>query len=378
MTLQGSQRRGMRRRMLQSGSGGSQTTDSSAAAMRPDRTTPYSKEARPENHPALGTWLPTRPLMLWGTILAFAAPIVAVVTLAATLDRILPRTLGAAAGREDAWIATASQLRECLSMAPRAGMAAWLGQLALVAAASVAISVRQMRRHRLDDYQGRYRAWGWIAGLAVVATLERQLPLAPLVSTVVSDATGILLGPGGMAWWLCLSIPCCLSVGLWAVLPMHERACTASVLATGGLAWLGSATCGWLEAGGPSDRLTLIGGGLTLVGDGLLLIAMLVAARSVLLEVRGEVRSRPGKGSRTSGTSKDQRADVGSQPRLVRDDDSDDASEAEDDADRSTQWSDGSDGSEDESEDAWDESGRRLSKSEKKRLRRMARMNRAA
>jgi hypothetical protein len=378
MTLQGSQRRGMRRRMLQSGSGASQTPDASAAATRPDRTTPYSKEARPENHPALGTWLPTRPLMLWGTILAFAAPIVAVVTLAATLDWILPRTAGGAAGRGDAWTTTAGQVRECLSMAPRAGMAAWLGQLALVVAACVAISVRQMRRHRLDDYQGRYRAWGWIAGLAVVATLERQLPLAPLASSVVADATGILLGPGGMAWWLCLSIPCCLAVGLWAVLPMHERMCTASVLAASGLAWLGAATCGWLEAGGPSDRLTLTGGGLTLVGDGLLLVAMLVAARSVLLEVRGEARIRPGKGSQTSGKSTATRADGGSQPRLVRGDESDDASETEDGADQSTQWSDGSDGGEDESDDAWDDSGRKLSKSEKKRLRKMARMNRAA
>ena len=378
MTLQGSQRRGMRRRMLQSGGNVSQSTDAQAAATRPDRTTPYSREARPENHPALGTWLPTRPLALWGTILAFAVPIVAVVTLAATLDRLLPRPDGSAAGRPDAWTATAGQLRECLSMAPRTGVAAWLGQVSLVAAACVAMSVRQMRRHRLDDYQGRYRAWGWIAGLAVVATLERQLPLAALMSTMAADASGILLGPGGIGWWLCLSIPTCLAVGLWVVLPMHERACTASVLAAGGLAWLGAAVCGWLAASGPSERLTLAGGGLTLVGDGLLFIAMLVAARSVLLEVRGEVRSKPAKGGPASGKPKDPRATDGSQPRIVRDDESDNASGTDDDSEPSTQWSDGSDGSEDESDDAWDDSGKKLSKSERKRLRRMARMNRAA
>jgi hypothetical protein len=40
----------------------------------------------------------------------------------------------------------------------------------LAIAATVALVVRAMRRHRRDDYRGRYRAWGWLAGLLVGAT----------------------------------------------------------------------------------------------------------------------------------------------------------------------------------------------------------------
>jgi len=359
MTLQGSQRRGFRRRMLQAGGAGAQETPTSGPPPRPDRATPYSRDARPENHPAVATRLPTRPFHLCSACLGVLLPIAGVIAASATVERWLPSP--AAAGR---WGHAVERIRECLDVSPRTGLAAWMGQVSLVAAATIAVSIRQMRRYRLDDYQGRYRAWGWLAALAVVATLERQLPLSELVSATIANASGIVLGPAGSGWGLCLAVPACLAAGLWAVLPMHERLATGLSLLAAGLAWVGAAACGWLGQGDALEQFRRLSGCLMLAGDGLFAMAMLMAAASVLREVRGEAAKPARQGKEEP--SHTERAE----PREV-------PSPAEPAA-SVTAWSDGSD-LEDEDGDAWDENGtRKLSKADRKRLRKLGRMNRAA
>jgi hypothetical protein len=365
MTLQGSQRRGFRRRMLQAGGNGGQETPPAEPQPRPDRATPYSKEARPENHPALATWLPTRSLHLVAACLGVLLPITAVIAAAATVDRWLPTP--ADAGR---WSHAVTQIRDCLDVSPRTGLAAWMGQGSLVAAACIAVSIRQMRRYRLDDYQGRYRAWGWLAALAVVATLERQLPLSELVSATIANASGLVLGPRALGWWLCLAAPACLAAGLWAVMPMHERLATGLALVATAVAWVAATGCGWLGGDDAGRKLELISGSLTLAGDGLLAVSMLIAARSVLREVRGEA-AKPARQAKAEPRRTDSRgtgrAETREEPTPAQP------------AESLTAWSDGSD-LDDEDGDAWgeDDATRKLSKAERKRLRKLGRMNRAA
>lgn len=369
MTLQGSQRRGFRRRMLQAcGTAGS---DSGPALPQPrfDRSTPYSKEARPENHRAFATLLPVRTFHLSAACVGLLLPVAVFIAAAATIDRWLPAP--AAAGR---WGRAIECVRECLTVSPRAGLAAWLGQVSLVAAACIAVSIRQMRRHRLDDYRGRYRAWGWIAGLAALATVERQLPLSELISATIADGSGIAFGPHAVGWWIVLAAPTCLAVCLWAVLPMHERLATTLAIFTTGLAWSAAAACGWIGQGAPGSPLAASSGLLTLAGDGLLAVSMLIAARSVLREVRGEAvkPARPSKpAARPAAEVEPTEETTNAQPDRPRTDTTLVA----------TQWSDGSDdGDIDEQDaDAWDENpSRKLSKAERKRLRKLGRMNRAA
>lgn len=359
MTLQGSQRRGFRRRMLQAGAAGGQETPPADPQPRPDRGTPYSQEARPENHPAFATRLPSRPLHLWAACLGVILPISAVIAAAATVDRWLPPP--DAAGR---WAHSVERVQECVAVEARTGLAAWMGQCSLVAAAAIAAAIRQMRRYRLDDYQGRYRAWGWLAALAVVATLERQMPLSELVAATIANASGIVLGPGGSGWWLCLAVPLCLAAGLWAVLPMHERLAAGLALVATGLAWLAASGCGWLGQGDVLGPVRLVSGCLTLAGDGLFVVAMLLAAGSVLREVRGEA-------AKPARQAKDE-------PRRTAAVEPQEAVLPADPAEGVTAWSDGSE-LDDEDGDAWDENGtRKLSKAERKRLRKLGRMNRAA
>lgn len=373
MTLQGSQRRDLRRRMIQSGhSSASQEGDAPA---RTHRATAYASAARPENHPALATLLPTRPLRFLAACVAIALVVAAVAAIGSTIHGMLPADK---AGNANAWARTARTSRELLGIFSRSSLPSWFGQMLLIASAGVAMSVRQMRRHRLDDYQGRYRAWGWMAVLAVMAAAERQMPLSSFVSAVLSDATGLVLGPEGMGWWLGVSATACLAVALWAVVPLTDRLGTFLTLSLVAAGWMASAAFDWF--GGGVLWMDLTARCLGLAGDGLLLISMLVAARTVLREVRGEIgrsgRSRDasraekakssghGKGSREQAASDEKSASpVLQHPAATS---------------SSGQWSDGSDGEEEESDEWGEGEGRRLSKSEKKRLRKMARMNRAA
>ena len=54
-----------------------------------------------------------------------------------------------------------------LDLAAKGSLGCWFSSLLLLAAAAVAILVYAVRRHRTDDYQGRYRIWLWAAGLLV-------------------------------------------------------------------------------------------------------------------------------------------------------------------------------------------------------------------
>ena len=45
----------------------------------------------------------------------------------------------------------------------KGSLAAWFSSLMLLAASLVAVLVYTVRRHRMDDYRGRYRVWLWAA-----------------------------------------------------------------------------------------------------------------------------------------------------------------------------------------------------------------------
>lgn len=323
----------------------------------------YDPVALPERQPAVATLLPTR----LGSLTATATGIV--LALAATLAPGLHEPLfaplsRAAAPRFTRSIATAAS---CFDADTMLSLAGWLGQMLLVIAAGVALIVRFMRRHRRDDFAGRYRAWGWLACLFVAASCTAQVPVGRAVATFITEATGIAFGPAGYGWWVALASTVCGGVSLWAVLPLHERAATAIWL-TGGLsAWSAAAALTWLGAtrGFPPGAALAAWA----AGSGLLTIAMLVAARSVIREVRGEARD----GGKVA-TPKPQAG--GARPAPITratecDDKSPDSSAEFADESETTSYTDGSDFDE-------DRDTRHLSKAERKRLKKLARMNRVA
>lgn len=328
----------------------------------------YAAEALPERQPAIATFLPAG---IGG--LAAAATVIMVVLAGALVlggyEPILASVGRVAGGR---FAQTIRALGACVDPRSAMSLAGWLSQLSLATAAAVAIVVRGMRRHRRDDYRGRYRAWGWLAALLMGATCAAQFPLGRLVGLFFTEATGVEFGPQGFGWWVVVATLLLGSVSAWAVLPLHERLATSAWLSAGLVSWAVSTTCTWLGAG--RDALAIAAQASWVVGSGLMTIAVLAAARSVILEVRGESarRQQPRKPAESSAATARAAAVKNSEPDPWPESGSNEL-ETADAEDESGYTGDFTDGSDDE-----ERPSRHLSKAERKRLKKLARMNRVA
>ena len=372
MSLAASQRRDQRRRLVLSWTRSDSTPSPTPGQTR--RLADYSPEALPEHQPSLATLLPTGlggfSLAAIGLLTVLAAAVgVGVWEVAAGSP-----VFGPGGTRFDATLATA---RQCIDIRSLLSLGGWLAQVCLVIATVTSLVVRLMRRHRRDDYRGRYRAWGWLAGLFTLTACAGQVPLGGLIAALASDATGITLGPGGMGWWVLTAGVLYAAVGLWAVLPLHERAAPGIWLSLCLSAWTAAAVCGWMGDG--REFHLVVGNACWMVGAALAAIAMLAAARSVLREVRGlPVRTAPRKNSTPAESAQGARKTAASAVEAAEDADDARTGRDEEESDRGhqhgqTMFIDGTD-----ADDDGGQAERHLSKAERKRLKKLARMSRAA
>lgn len=371
-----SSRRDQRRRLVASWtrSSGSQPADEAQGGHQSTASTPYEDAADPARHPALATRLPTGLGGLWLGAMVILLPMAGAIALAVSgplLDRPL---LPAAQGRFARSLGVVSAAFD-----PRGGLPVqfWLAELCLLVAAAVAGAVRYMRRHRRDDFQGRFRAWGWLAVFFTVAAWAGAVPIGPLVAAFLSDATGIVAGPAGIGWWLGLAACGFAVVVPWAVLPLRERALTALWMVLGLAVWGVAAAMPWAgQWVGGDARGGLIAQAAWAAGAAIWLVAMLAAARSVIREVRGLCRpaaEKPARKTRAERKQETRAAAAAAAEEEAADDQDEDQPEEElifeeDQANESESHdSDFTDGSEADA--------RHLSKAERKRLRKLARMN---
>jgi hypothetical protein len=301
----GANRRDLRRRLLHTAPVNSGPLEP-PTARGGQRTVAYAPEALPERHPSFATRIPSGRLALWAV--SVAAVLVNIVFTLTVLETrpggSLARwtsagTVGADAGRFhrslNTILATLAAPGAMAGPRPEAGLPPlrlpdWLGQSCLFAAAAVALAIRQMRRHRLDDFQGRYRAWGWLASLLFTTAIARQLPLGRFVAALLTDTSGLVLGPDGIGWWLAAAAIGWLAVGAWCLVPLHRRLASTMWLVVGWTAWCcGAAIDCTLRSGHPSPQWMGLAGSLSIaLGDTSILLATLWAFRTVLKEVRGE------------------------------------------------------------------------------------------
>lgn len=353
------QRRDQRRRLLMSWTRAAAPAADAPAGATARTLAPYAPDAQPERQRGPAVLLPTG---LGGVALAAAAIVVPMLGAAAIggWETWTGRPLIVPAGR---FAHTLAALSACCDPRSPASLQGWLAQAWLLVAAVVALVVRLMRRHRRDDYRGRYRAWGWVAGLLATTALAGIVPVGPLVGAVVADSSGVVLGPHGIGWWLVLAATAWCLVAVWAVVPLHERTGSAVWLGLALGAWGGAAAAEWLGAGRDA---WIVGGRLAwTTGAALAATAMLVAARSVIREVRGESAARATRHAaaarRPAARSPvaEPEADAGAVGL-------DAASAAETDDEAATDFVDGS-----------EQEHRHLSKAERKRLKKLARMKQA-
>lgn len=310
----------------------------------PGDTPRYGEQANIENHPQITDFVPRRyrvVLLMVLACLTVSAAAEALVRYAGKLDELLP-TL--------AMTETFERLA--------AGLVAWSSAVVLLVAAAFARAIFMLRRHRVDDYRGRYRMWRLASWLAVALSANAVVGLHEPVARVLGQLTGWQLLAGHAGWWLGAVV----LVGGWLlvrlVIDMAEcrGALMATILAVGCYATAGVAIAvewspEWLGAwsGLPARSLPLM-------GHVLMLAAVMLNARYVVLDVQGLLTRRTVKSRTSSAKPKAERSANQSANAAV-------VASAKSNA--STQWTNGS------APATGPGPKRRLSKAERKRLRKL-------
>jgi hypothetical protein len=240
----------------------------------------YGEQANIENHPQVTDFVPRRKLAVLTTLLAgvgTAAATAAIAHYSETIATALPGV-------------SASEL--CAGMA--GGVSAWTTAIAMLVIAMLAKLTFSLRRHRVDDYAGRYRVWKWIGFGALAMSINAVAPIHGLLAKTAVTATGWSLTAAGAEWWLA---PLAL-IGSWIfVRLLLEIGESRSALAF----TLMAAVCYGAAAVGVLGFMpatvepwgALAANALPLVGATFALTGMMVFARYVVLDVQGLIDHAP-------------------------------------------------------------------------------------
>jgi len=239
----------------------------------------YGEQAGVEHHPQVTDFVPRRKRTMLVTLLAglsTAAAAQALIHFAETIAAAVPGITAA--------------LVDKLAH----GVTAWTSAIALVTIALLAKLMYSLRRHRVDDYQGRYRVWRWVAWSALLASVNSVVGAHELFAHAAIGATGYSLTSAGSEWWLA---PLTL-VGGWifiqlllegsesrgSLMLMLVASLCYSIAAAGALGFAPAALGPWVAAAI---------GAATLAGHTMLLVGMMVFARYVVLDVQGLIDHSP-------------------------------------------------------------------------------------
>ncbi len=333
----------------------------------------YSDAAGVEHHPQVTDFLPRRYRSIWLT---------AVVGLATT-----------AAIEALYWFAVPAAAKygfdvaAAFDLTAAGGLAGWLASVLLVASAATCLLIYSLRRHRIDDINGRYRIWLAAAVACACLSLESVAPIHRLIAAAAAYHTGWTALRGHAAWWLALGGLPLAWVAARAWLDARESRLAAATLATAYLAF-GVATASYLGVGPTLEPrgAVMLSAGASLLGYWMLLIGIVSYGRFVVLDAQGliPVRGRTRAISKPAKVVKDREvkhiasngaADSSRPLRTFRESLGSASTPA-----KPTEWVDGSapepDGYDDGDEP--DFGGRKLTKADRKRLRKLKARDRAA
>ena len=184
--------------------------------------------------------------------------------------------------------ATGQHRIAAFDLAAKGSLATWFSSLLLLLATLAAILVYTIRRHKNDDYHGRYRIWIWAAFCWTLLSVDEVANLHEAFRDVMVRFCGTPLVGDGSVWWLILGLFLFGSVGLRLLVDMWRcrASCSAMVLAS--LCYALAATCHFgLVVAGDGTRQVMIAAGAKMAGHLLLLLAIALHGRHVILDAQG-------------------------------------------------------------------------------------------
>lgn len=168
----------------------------------------------------------------------------------------------------------------------------WLASTLLVVAGVLAVFIYSLRRHRIDDYHGRYRVWIWIMAVCLVASLAETTGLGRLARAICRLAADWSRVRNDVLWPATVSLVAA-AMGLRLFFEIRKCRWAVAALAATGLGFLVAAAAGrdwptpWTETGKP-----LLARGSWLAGYVFVLATFLLYARHVQLDVTGSLSVR--------------------------------------------------------------------------------------
>jgi hypothetical protein len=173
-------------------------------------------------------------------------------------------------------------------LAAAGSVAAWFSSTTLALCGAAAIVVYTIRRHRLDDYHGRYRVWLWTAGCAWLLSVDEAASLHEAFSAWMVHASGRELLAGGAAWWIGLYGLIAGAVGLRLTLELRECRASTAALALAGVCYAAAIAMrlDWLAPAAATHRV-MVKEGCEMTGNLWLLLAIALYARHVIHDAEG-------------------------------------------------------------------------------------------
>jgi len=238
----------------------------------------YAPAAKRSEQPSLVDFVPQRVSMILLTMFLGASVAAGLVAIYAT--RIL--------------LIDGAQL-PALDLAVEGNLANWFTSLLLLQGGVVAMVIYSVRRHRLDDYQGSYRAWLWAACGFVWLSIDEGASLNESVQLVCVHFAGQQAAHVELAW---LGVYAMVLGGIAIRLCFEMRSCRLSttIFVLSILAGVTSvaARMNWLPAGSLELRVMILEGAQMASGL-LLLLAMCIHTRYIVNDAEGLNPAKPKK-----------------------------------------------------------------------------------
>ena len=273
------QREGRRRRVIREDSVSASRGTTSKSRSSATKTKPYADDALVESQPRITDLIPDRVWGLLGVLLFGVATVAGV--------------QGIYYYRATSLADLNYQIVSGMNLYGPGTITSWLSSVYLLMAAAAALLVYNTRRHKIDDYRGKYSLWVWMSVFCVLASLDASTGLHRLVQYALTQLVGTPLWGDGSIWWILVwgSVGCVVGgralIDMWPCRGGVFFLSTAAVCyATASGIFLGvyQPNLGWYVATVHSSLLTM--------AHFLVLFSFLLYARSIHRMAQGAVGAR--------------------------------------------------------------------------------------
>ncbi len=173
-------------------------------------------------------------------------------------------------------------------VAQRGSINSWLSAVLLAGSAAMSVLIYMIRRHKMDDYRGRYRMWLWAAAALVLASVNTVAGLHNALDAFVLQFAEKSLFTHLPGWSLVAVSFFGGIIGLRVLMDMWRSRGSSVALAAAGSIYAGAAALKILQPLSAQPMLATMVFALTLsLGHLALALALVVYGRRVLLEARG-------------------------------------------------------------------------------------------